>query len=109
MDTKLKECVETIGRMQEAQPEATCAFMGFLKAAEEGGSLEVKYKELIAVALSVSTHCEWCIAFHVKAALDAGAKPDEIKDAAMMAVVMGGGPSLMYAKHVFDAIDDFTK
>lgn len=74
---------------------------------EEGESLNKKTKELIAVALSIARDCEWCIAFHVKDALNAGATEEEILEAAWMAILMGGGPALMHAGLVLDALKEF--
>ena len=47
--------------------------------------------------------CDDCIAFHVKAALQAGATRDEITETLGMAIYMGAGPSAMYASHALDA------
>ena len=75
------------------------------------GKLEYdkKSKELIAIACAVLAHCEWCIAFHVKGALDAGATKEEILESTWVGVLMGGGPSLMYAQGVLKALEDMRK
>jgi alkylhydroperoxidase/carboxymuconolactone decarboxylase family protein YurZ len=44
--------------------------------------------------------CAWCIAVPVKGCVDQSATKEEILEAAMLAVVMGGGPKLMYIKIV---------
>ena len=36
--------------------------------------------ELIALALSIAARCEWCISYHVKSALDAGATKKELME-----------------------------
>ena len=71
-------------------------------------SSDKKVKELIAVALSVNAHCPWCISYHVNEALKAGATPDEIREAAWVAVLMGGGPNLSYMILVEKALKEFT-
>ena len=71
--------------------------------------MEVKQVELINVALAISAQCEWCIALHVKGAVDAGATKEEILEAAMQAVLMHGGPALMYMILVENAIEEFTQ
>ena len=108
MKKKLDEVMSTIERITKDNPEEAKCFMDFVKSAEEGGALDVKTKELISIALSVAEHCEWCIAFHVKNALGTGATKDEIMEACIVAVVMGGGPSMMYLKPVIDAVDEFS-
>lgn len=109
MKTKLDEVMATVQRAMKENPEQAKAFMNFVEKAEAKGALDVKTKELIAVALSIAEHCEWCVAFHVKNAIEAGATKEEIMDACFVAVMMGGGPSLVYMKLVMDAIDDFSR
>lgn len=108
MRTKLDEVMTTVQRVMKENPQGAKAFMEFVEKAEGKGALDVKTKELISIALSISEHCEWCIAFHVKNALEAGATRAEIMDVCVVAVLMGGGPSLMYVKLVMDAIDEFS-
>lgn len=109
MKKKLDEVHETVQRAMKEHPEQAGEFMKFLNSVcKEGGALDCKTKELMSIALSVSTHCEWCIAFHVKNALMAGATREEIMESCFVAVVMGGGPALMYLKPVIDAIDEFS-
>lgn len=108
MKKKLDEVMATVERAMKENPEEAGAFMKFVEKAEKKGALDVKTKELISVALSIAEHCEWCIAFHVKNAISAGATRQEIMEASFVAVMMGGGPSLVYMKLVMDAIDDFS-
>lgn len=108
MKRKLNEVMATVQRAMKENPKEAKAFMEFLEKAEGKGALDVKTKELMSVALSVAEHCEWCIAFHVKNAIEAGATREEIMEACFVAVLMGGGPSLMYIKPVMDAIDEFS-
>jgi AhpD family alkylhydroperoxidase len=109
MKKKLAEVGETIEKMSKDYPKEMSAFMDFLKAVDAEGALSVKTKELISIALSVSEKCEWCVAFHVKNALDSGATKAEIMEATLVATVMGGGPSLMYSKLVIDALEQYAK
>jgi AhpD family alkylhydroperoxidase len=108
MKKKLDEVHETVQEAMKDYPEQAGAFMKFLNKASEKGSLDVKTKELISIALSVSCKCEWCIAFHVKNALEAGATKEEIMESCFVAVVMCGGPGLMYMKPVMDALKEFS-
>jgi len=110
---KMEELYKEIGtglkKFGEQSPEKMKAFAGFMEAVESKGALSVKHKELIAIALSINAHCEWCIAYHVKKALEQGATPDEIREASWVAVLMGGGPALMYFQLVDKALEEFTK
>ncbi|TFH29352.1 MAG: carboxymuconolactone decarboxylase family protein, partial [Promethearchaeota archaeon] len=68
-----------------------------------------KMKEIIGVAVSVKAQCERCIVWHMKSALDLGATKEEILEAAEVAVMMGGGPALMYMEDVITTIAEFAK
>jgi len=109
MESTLKEVHDLVGKMGEQYPKLTGPFMVFLRRTEETGVLDTKTKELISVALAVACRCKWCIVFHTKNALDAGATKDEIVEACYVAVLMAGGPAFMYTKLVLDSIEEFTK
>ena len=96
-----------IGRLYEADPEYAEAFLGLFEQAEKPGALSLKEKELISLAIGVVTHCPYCIAFHAKSAIEAGATREEIYEAGLVAGFMGGAPSIPYLKYLFYAADEF--
>lgn len=81
-------------------------FWEFYESKQKDGALSAKFKELIGVALSVKAQCERCIVWHVKNAIDLGATRQEILEACEVAVVMSGGPGLMYLEDVQRALKD---
>ena len=89
-------------------PEVMKAFSSIAQSALIEGALDVKTKELIALAISVAVRCDDCIAFHVKAAVDRGATREEILETLGMAIYMGAGPSAMYASHALGAFNQFA-
>ena len=107
MSEKLEQIKKLIGKLQQEQPENIKNFLNFMTGVEKEGALSTKQKELINVGLAVAAQCEWCIALHVKGALDAGANKEEILEAAMQAVLMHGGPALMYMTPVEEALEEF--
>lgn len=84
------------------------AWRRFTAAAHADGALSRRHKELIAVAISIVKGCERCISYHVKAALAQGASSAEIQEAALVAVIMDGGPALAHMGLVLDAIEAHT-
>lgn len=96
-------------RLGSEHPDVMTTFDKFHRAAVAQGALETKVKELIALAISVTARCDDCIAHHVHDALDAGATREEIVDAIGVAVLMGGGPGMIYAIHAMKALDEFTE
>lgn len=105
----LAKANEYMKSFKEKTPEQMEAFSNTLEAIEKEGVLSRKDKELIAVALSITQQCEWCISFHVNNALKANATEKEILEAAWVAVLMGGGPALMHAGLVMEAIKQFKE
>ena len=90
-----------------AQPAVMETFAKLHQAAGATGALDRKTKELMAVAISITRGCDDCIAHHVHDAIEAGATREEFADALGVAVLMGGGPGMIYASHAIDAIDQF--
>lgn len=104
----MKQVSETLGYAGEIVPDLQSSFMSFNKQVLSPGALDLKTKELIAVATSLTSTCEWCITYHTKMALDSGATRNEIMEASFVAVLLGGAPALMHMKLVKDALEAFS-
>jgi AhpD family alkylhydroperoxidase len=83
-------------------PEAMKAFWAFDKAAFAPGSIDVLQKQLIAVAVALTTQCPYCIELHKKAARDAGATDAMLSETAVVAAAMRAGGAITHATHLFD-------
>jgi AhpD family alkylhydroperoxidase len=103
----LAEIKRTMGALGQQIPDTMQAFMGLHKAAASDGVLSAKVKELLALAIAVTVRCDGCIAFHVHDALQAGATREEIVEALGVAILMGGGPAVIYATQALTAVDQF--
>jgi len=95
--------------LRGGSPDTMSAFSALAKAALEPRALDTKTKELIALAISVATRCDGCIAFHAQAAVKMGATRDEVMETMGMAIYMGAGPSVMYAAQALEAFDQFAQ
>lgn len=85
------------------------SFLELEKKAFEDGSLSRKYKELMALSISIVTKCEPCIEWHVQQAYLAGASDKEIYETIDVAIEMGGGPAAAYARFALNALDFHKK
>ncbi len=103
-----KEVKKRVGEYRKSSPEVMQAFGGLIKAAETTGVLESKIKELIALAISISSHCEDCITAHIQSYIKANGTREELVDMIGVAVFMGGGPAMMYGTHALEAYDEFA-
>lgn len=109
--TKYRDAGKAIGikakALSEAMPDTMKAFQGLKDAATAPGALDTKTKELIALALGVASHCEACVAFHAQYLVKLGATREEVSDALGVAMLMGGGPSMMWSAEALSAFDEF--
>ena len=56
--------LQKFNRLAVLAPEAFKAFVEFDEAVVRGGVIPLKYKELIAVAVALTTQCPYCIDIH---------------------------------------------
>ena len=94
-----KENLTKIKKMNELAPEVMKAFWAFDKAAVAEGVIPVKYKELIAVAVALTTQCPYCIEIHNSNARKAGATEAELVEAGMVAASLRAGASVTHLTH----------
>lgn len=102
----LRGLMDQLGAEQPALMEDFGALHG---TATADGALSTKAKELIALAIGIAVRCDGCIAYHVHDALDAGATRAEIAETIGVAVMMGGGPSVVYGCEALEAAQQFER
>jgi len=81
------------------------AFLGMEKATYTDGALSRKYKELIAVGISVVMDCESCMQWHIEQAAKAGATQQEVLEAVEVGMEMGGGRATVSARFALEVMD----
>ena len=99
----------SVGQLAKQLPDTMKAFSSLGAAAKKNGALDPKTKELIATAIAVAVRCDGCIASHVKALEQHGAKREEVLEMLSMSIYMGGGPSVVYAAEALTAYDQFSE
>lgn len=104
----LSHVQQMMGQLGKGIPETMGAFSKLHKTSSGDGALDSKTKELMALAIGVVVRCDGCIAFHVHDALQAGASQEEIMETLGVAILMGGGPAVMYAAEALDAVEQFN-
>ena len=104
---RLRQVKKNSMHLSGAQPAVMETFEAFHRMAVEGRALDTKVKELMALAISVTHGCDDCIAHHLHDAIHAGATREEITDTLGVAVLMGGGPGMIYASHAIEAMEQF--
>jgi len=92
--------IAKLKNLQALAPEVMDAFFAFDGAAFKDGAIPLKYKELIAVAVAMTTQCPYCIDIHGKRARDAGANEKELAEAALVAAALRAGGAVTHATHM---------
>lgn len=84
----------------------TMKAVGILGAAgSKTNHLDAKTRELIALAVAVTTRCDGCIAFHAAEAKKLGVTAAELAEALGMAINLNAGAAVVYSTHVMDAFE----
>jgi selenide,water dikinase len=72
----------------------------FSRAVSTPGALDARTKKAIAIALSVLSRCAPCAKAHIAQARADGFSQEEIDEAAMMGVLFGGSPAMIFYEGV---------
>jgi AhpD family alkylhydroperoxidase len=88
-----------LGVIGEVAPAGFKAFVAFDKAAFEPGAIPLKVKELIAVAVGLTTQCPYCIEIHSAKARQAGATDHELAETALVAAAIRAGGAMTHGTH----------
>jgi AhpD family alkylhydroperoxidase len=99
-----KELMGRIGELGALSPDTLTGYQTLSKAGQRTAKLEAKMRELIALAVAVTTHCDGCITVHAAEALKHGASKEEVAEALGVAVALNAGAAMVYSARVMDAI-----
>lgn len=105
---KLSQTKNQLRGLNKNIPEASRGFGALSKAVKDGGVLDFKTKEFIALGIAVAMRCDSCIVLHIDALIRAGTTREEVGDVLAMAIQMGGGPSMMYAAKAQECFDELS-
>lgn len=93
--------------LRRAIPDVYQGFRALHAASFAEGALDVRTKELIALAIGVVEGCDGCIASHAEAAVRAGATRQEAAEAIGVTFLMKGGPATIHGPRAYDAFCEF--
>ena len=78
--------------LMNAAPEEARAFLNLKRTAErKDGAIPEKYRELMSVAVALTTQCGYCIEAHINNAVQAGATREEIAETVFIAAALRAG------------------
>lgn len=91
-------------------PDILAAFDAFDATvfASEGREIPLKFRELMAVAVGITTQCVYCIDWHSRQATKAGATDAELAEAAWVATAIRAGGGFAHGRLAFKFAGDHT-
>lgn len=104
--TQLSAGVKEVGQLS---PETVRGYMALGTAGQKRDLLGAKVRELIALAVAVTTRCDGCITVHTEAAIKHGATKEEIAEALGVAIALNAGTALVYSARVMDAFNEYPR
>ena len=78
------------------------AFQAFDQVALSEGTIPIKYKELTAVGVALTTQCPYCLEIHKKAAIAAGATEDEQAETTLVSAALHAGATVVHGTHLME-------
>lgn len=81
----------------QLNPDAMKAFVEFDTLVMSDGALPKKVKELIAVAVALTTQCQYCLRIHTEFAKSAGASDEELTEVTFVAAALRAGAALTHS------------
>ncbi|AIB46213.1 MULTISPECIES: carboxymuconolactone decarboxylase family protein [Haemophilus] len=94
---------KSFGELGKQHPKMLQAYQALGAAAAEGNVLDAKTRELIALAVAVTTRCESCISVHAEEAVKAGASEAEVAAALATAIALNAGAAYTYSLRALEA------
>jgi AhpD family alkylhydroperoxidase len=100
-----KQIGAQLAQFMKLTPDSVRGYQTLSAANAKDSKLGAKVRELISLAVAVTTHCDGCITIHTDKALQAGATREEIAEALGVAMAMNAGSALTYSLRTLDAVD----
>jgi AhpD family alkylhydroperoxidase len=87
-------------QLKALAPHTMHAFETFDRAAMAPGSIPRKYKELIALAVALTTQCPYSLEVHRRNAINAGVTEAEMAEAIFIAATMRATAAIAHGTHI---------
>ncbi len=92
----IEEDLKKFGDITEFQPELGKKFFSYYNDVFKEGALTEREKALIALAVSHTVQCPYCIDAYTSASLEKGADEEQMMEAIHVAAAIRGGSSLVH-------------
>jgi len=100
----IEEDLLKFGKIREFQPELGEKFFNYYNEVFKEGALTVREKALIALAVSHTVQCPYCIDAYTSASLESGADEEQMMEAVHVAAAIRGGSSLVHGVQMMNKV-----
>ena len=97
------------GKSREGRPDAMVSRDAFNDTVYADGVLSAKMKRLIALAIGLRVGVTGCIIYQTKLAVEAGASKEEVTEAVLVAMAMGGTTASSESWRVGETLEEMGK
>src|ERR1700727_723977 len=98
-----KDNLNKLAKIGRLPPEPMSAFRAYDKAALADGAIPKKYKELMAIAVALTTQCAYCIEVHRQEALKAGVTEQELAEVIHVTAALRAGGAVTHGTHLLES------
>ncbi len=92
--------MKKLGDLGKNASAAMKSFQALDSAALADGAIPKKYKELMAIAVALTTQCPYCLEIHKEQAIKAGATPEELAEVTFVAAALRAGAAVVHGTHL---------
>ncbi|WP_211241265.1 carboxymuconolactone decarboxylase family protein [Pseudonocardia spinosispora] len=96
--------------LKKLAPVEFAKFMEYQEVvSRDDGAIPRRYREMIAIAVALTTQCAYCIDVHTAAAREQGVGSDELAETALIAGAVRGGGAVAHgllAMKLYDSKDN---
>jgi alkylhydroperoxidase/carboxymuconolactone decarboxylase family protein len=100
--------LERFQEIGKHRPDLFDSFMNYYQGVMAAGTLTVREKALIALAVAHAVQCPYCIDAYTRASLEAGSNMEEMTEALHVAAVIKGGATLIHGIQVHNVVEKIT-
>ena len=100
--------LERFSEIGKYRPELYAAFMNYYQGVMTAGTLSVREKALIALAVAHAVQCPYCIDAYTRGSLEAGSNLEEMTEAIHVAAAIRGGATLIHGIQAVNAAAKIT-
>lgn len=102
----IRHVKKSFGELGRKHPKMLSAYGALGEAAANGEVLDAKTRELISIAVAITTQCESCIGVHVEAAKKHGATEEEVAATLATAISLKAGAAYVYSLRALEAYNE---